>query len=107
MNIHCLNRNVTGANRHALGTKRKHSGAGAVVSQPLDCVKTRVQTGVMGGARDARALLREIVRAEGVGALWRGAAARVLWLAPGCGVMIATFEAAQRVLEGDAGGRRD
>ena len=82
-------------------------GAAGLLTQPLDCVKTRVQTGVMGGARDARALLREIVRAEGVGALWRGAAARVLWLAPGCGVMIATFEAAQRVLEGDAGGRRD
>jgi hypothetical protein len=43
-------------------------------------------------------VLRDILKEEGATALFRGSAARVLWLAPGCGVTIAVFESVQRFL---------
>jgi hypothetical protein len=69
--------------------------ASAIVSQPADAVKTRLQVlqgddfmanGFWRGARD-------IVRKEGSSALWRGVVARVCWLAPGCALTITAFEA--------------
>ena len=87
-------------------------GAGALITQPLDCVKTRIQVGrqrlsnVVDGGRSgsgsgslrAMDVLRDILKEEGATALFRGSAARVLWLAPGCGVTIAVFESVQRFL---------
>lgn len=51
--------------------------ASAVILQPLDLVKTRLQQGAASsgkGKRGARLgmLVRGIVKDEGVGALWRG-----------------------------------
>ena len=82
---------------------------GALATQPLDCAKTRIQVGgALGGAADGAAgsavgvaaapragivpAVRAIYAAEGARALWRGALARVLWLAPGCAISITTFE---------------
>ena len=73
--------------------------AGAVVSQPADAVKTRLQVlqgddfmtnGFWRGAR-------EIVQKEGASALWRGVVARVCWLAPGTALTITAFEALKGV----------
>jgi hypothetical protein len=73
--------------------------AGAVISQPADAVKTRLQVlsgdefmanGFWKGARD-------IIRVEGHGALWRGVVARVFWLAPGTALTITAFEAMKGV----------
>jgi hypothetical protein len=69
--------------------------AGAIISQPADAVKTRLQVlrgddfmvgGFWKGCRD-------IVRKEGSGSLWRGVVARVCWLAPGTALTITAFEA--------------
>lgn len=89
--------------------------AGAVATQPLDCVKTRMQVGaqevsaVLGQGDHRRRVVpagwglvrtfRMIVTEEGAAVLWRGAAARALHLAPGAGITISLFEAMYRVLE--------
>jgi hypothetical protein len=87
---------------------------GAVVTQPLDCAKTRLQVGAQEvssvlGRSDARHVipaglglvrtLRAIVKEEGAAVLWRGAAARALHLAPGAGITISVFEAIYRLLD--------
>ena len=73
--------------------------AGAIVSQPADAVKTRLQVlrgddfmidGFWKGTQD-------IIRKEGHGALWRGVVARVCWLAPGTALTITAFEALKGV----------
>jgi len=63
----------------------------AVATQPLDCVKTRIQ--VLGGERSSLRVLRGIVEKEGTRALFRGTGARVMWLAPGGGITLCVFEA--------------
>ena len=63
----------------------------AVLTQPLDCVKTRIQ--VLGGDPSAFRVLQNVLQKEGGQGLWRGAAARVLWLAPGGGITLCVFEA--------------
>ena len=90
------------------------AAAGAVVTQPLDFVKTRIQVGrqrvssvLTSNAAQAQghvtqvnvlqAFLR-IVRSEGPRPMFRGVVARVLWLAPGCGIMMCVFEGTQRLL---------
>lgn len=95
---------------------------GAIITQPLDCIKTRVQVGGQslsaalgwGAGRGAKgdlqhravrpshglgATLREVLAHEGPAALMRGTAARVLWLAPGAGVTITLFETIHRLLQ--------
>lgn len=84
---------------------------GAVLTQPLDCIKTRVQVGgqqvssVLDCAerappkRELLATFRVIVSHEGPQALFRGTAARALWLAPGAGITIMLFETLHRQLE--------
>ena len=40
----------------------------------------------------------QVYAEEGARALWRGAAARALWLTPGCAITITVFEAVERLL---------
>lgn len=68
--------------------------AGAVVSQPADAVKTRMQvleTGRLGAGKSFMASARDVVRAGGPGLLWRGVLGRVLWIAPGTAISIAVW----------------
>jgi hypothetical protein len=69
---------------------------GAMVSGPLDCIKTRLQVqhsgtgfGEYKGIGDA---FRSIVREEGAGAFTKGLGARIVWIAPGTAITIALYE---------------
>jgi solute carrier family 25 protein 39/40 len=88
-------------------------GTGALATQPLDFVKTRIQVGrqclsgvLVEGASTERAgaskgmleTIRHVIKTEGVHPIFRGSVARVCWLAPGCGITIAVFESTQRYL---------
>ena len=74
----------------------------ALLTQPLDCAKTRIQVGAVGQSESLLGVVMQIWRAEGARALWRGSAARALWLAPGCGITITIFQAVAGAL-GDRG----
>ncbi|KAG8458555.1 hypothetical protein KFE25_003090 [Diacronema lutheri] len=68
----------------------------AVATQPLDCLKTRIQVGDLAGGRAAERTLLGTLRAAlahgGVSSLMRGTLARVLAIAPGCGCSMTVFE---------------
>jgi solute carrier family 25 protein 39/40 len=49
------------------------------------------------------ASLRQIARAEGASALWRGNQARMLKVAPACAIMISSYELGKRILLDDRG----
>ena len=75
--------------------------AGAVAAaftQPIDCIKTRYQVNCGGEGATIFSTTAQVMR-EGRGALFRGTAARVIWLAPGSGMTITIFEAVQRALK--------
>lgn len=77
-------------------------GTAAVLTSPFDVLKTRRQALLMNevmaspnGARPPSAtfpLLRQILRTEGVSALFAGLTPRMAKIAPACGIMIASFE---------------
>lgn len=73
---------------------------GAVVTSPIDAIKTRMQveTGVAGAGGGVVGRTVEMVKSEGVGCLTRGIGARVLWIAPGSALTIAFFELFQKEL---------
>lgn len=68
----------------------------ALVTSPFDVVKTRRQALVMTGSNNnvsrSLPLLMQIVRTEGVSALFAGLTPRVAKIAPACGIMISCFE---------------
>ena len=69
----------------------------AQLTQPLDCVKTRIQVGIAGTkSKTTISILSSILEKEGSSALFRGSIARVLWLAPGGGITICVFEIVKR-----------
>lgn len=63
------------------------------VTSPLDLIVTRVQTRYR-GASSVEAVVLDIVGREGVrpATLFRGAGARVMWLAPAAGITLSVFE---------------
>ncbi|GIL48355.1 hypothetical protein Vafri_4625 [Volvox africanus] len=81
-------------------------GCAAAVTTPLDVVKTRLQTS---GATDPAKYeqtavlptLRQIVREEGVQALWQGIKPRVLFHIPAAAVCWGTYETMKSVLRGN------
>jgi len=80
-------------------------GVAAAITNPLDVVKTRLQTQPGGAERMYAGVLdcmRRVVREEGWAALGRGVGARVAWVAPSSAIVLAVFEAAGRALGGDA-----
>lgn len=77
-------------------------GAGALAAlstQPLDCAKTRIQVGAVPRDSGLLAIVRKVYSEEGMRALWRGGAARALWLTPGCAITITVFEAVEPLLK--------
>lgn len=78
-------------------------GIAAAVTNPLDVVKTRLQTQPGGVERMYTGVwdcMRRVVREEGWGALGRGVGARVAWVAPSSAIVLAVFEATGRALGG-------
>ena len=72
------------------------AAAATVATTPIDLAKTRLQTMRVGGVgnieRGVFGIMRDVVRREGVGALWTGASARVLAIAPGSAVSFYVYE---------------
>jgi hypothetical protein len=69
--------------------------AAALLTSPFDVLKTRRQALVMsmpGQQTHVLPLLQQIVRTEGVTALFAGLGPRIAKIAPACGIMIASFE---------------
>ncbi|GLC46405.1 hypothetical protein PLESTM_001867900 [Pleodorina starrii] len=84
-------------------------GCAAAVTTPLDVVKTRLQTcGITDPAKYEHTAvfptLRQIVREEGMQALWQGIKPRVLFHIPAAAVCWGTYESMKNVLRGSAGG---
>lgn len=78
----------------------------AIVTQPFDLIKTRLQAaedqiirGAAAGTMTTVQLWRQIVAREGATGLFRGLSPRVAKVAPACGVMISTFELVARWLD--------
>ncbi|KAK0478449.1 mitochondrial carrier domain-containing protein [Armillaria novae-zelandiae] len=72
--------------------------AAALITSPMDVLKTRRQALVMRAASDVPkvtstiGLLNQIIRTEGGSALYTGLTPRIAKIAPACGIMIACFE---------------
>lgn len=67
----------------------------ALLTSPFDVLKTRRQALVMSHAGKTTAtwpLVAEILRTEGITALYAGILPRIVKIAPACGIMIACFE---------------
>jgi len=76
--------------------------AAGAATQPLDCVRTRMQVSARGTeGKGAVRIVQEILASEGISALFRGTFARVLWLAPGCGISLAVFETTSLLLKNE------
>ena len=67
-----------------------------VANNPLDVVKTRIQSGARSTAVQMVPAMLELVKAEGAGALWRGLAARLYRSAPGHGLLFMSYEYFER-----------
>jgi hypothetical protein len=78
-------------------------GFSAFVTTPLDVIKTRLQTSVDASGRNvhktAIGTAKSILQHEGARAFFKGASARVLWIAPGAAITIAAYEQSKRFLE--------
>lgn len=69
--------------------------AAALLTSPFDVLKTRRQALVMsmpGERTHALPLLQQMIRTEGVSALFAGLGPRIAKIAPACGIMIASYE---------------
>lgn len=80
-------------------------GLAAFCTVPADVIKTRRQTTMAGNAAATGAntsssfqIVREIMAAEGIRGLFRGAGPRVAKVAPACAIMMGTFETFRRIL---------
>jgi len=78
--------------------------AAALITSPMDVIKTRRQALVMASSSSASGitsslpLAKHIIRTEGVSALYAGLTPRIAKIAPACGIMIACFEGVGRLL---------
>ncbi|KAI1774860.1 mitochondrial carrier [Hypoxylon cercidicola] len=80
----------------------------AIVTTPMDVVKTRMMLAAGGSDRDVKqgahdrmvargglAVAREVISEKGVAGLFRGAALRAIWTAVGSGLYLGTYEVAK------------
>jgi len=73
----------------------------SVMTMPMDVLKTRIMTAAAGSVTPKIGeLLVTIVKQEGVGALYKGALPRALWVAPVGAMNFAGYELAKRALAG-------
>ena len=77
-----------------LGCAISAGSVAAIVTQPIDVIRTRIQVGVHNGEGppSVPSVMRNILQKEGHAVLLRGTLARVLSLAPGCGFTMMMFE---------------
>ena len=97
-----IGRDEGGGARAVMESATAGVGAGAAaacITQPLDCAKTRLQVGATPAEANLFQVLRGVYANEGMHALMRGAGARALWLAPGCGITISVFEIVSKALD--------
>eukprot|EP00198_Chlamydomonas_reinhardtii_P009992 XP_001699329.1 predicted protein [Chlamydomonas reinhardtii] len=82
-------------------------GCAAAVTNPLDVVKTRLQTAdpAKYGSAAVIPTLRQIVREEGMQALWQGLKPRVLFHIPAAAVCWGTYETMKDLLAGSGSGQ--
>ncbi|KAG2437655.1 hypothetical protein HYH02_011036 [Chlamydomonas schloesseri] len=82
-------------------------GCAAAVTNPLDVVKTRLQTAdpTKYGSAAVIPTLRQIVREEGMQALWQGLKPRVLFHIPAAAVCWGTYETMKDLLAGSGSGQ--
>jgi len=78
-------------------------GLAAAVTTPLDVVKTRLQLSGFNPSdglqtSSVRAMMRRIVREEGMRSLWRGLQPRVMFHVPSAAVCWGTYETCKRLL---------
>lgn len=73
----------------------------AIVTQPFDLIKTRLQAEAQHNKKQSNTLQiwRQIVARDGTSGLFRGLSPRVAKVAPACGIMIGSFEFIGRWLE--------
>jgi solute carrier family 25 protein 39/40 len=68
----------------------------ALVTSPFDVIKTRRQAMIMSSSTSTTTstfpMLAQVVRTEGVSALYAGLGPRMVKIAPACGIMIACYE---------------
>lgn len=69
--------------------------AASVVSFPFDTVKTQLQ---LGKGNSFGSALAYLLRERGVGGVFRGVVARMLYTAPSGAIMIVTYESMKRFL---------
>ena len=78
-------------------------GAAALATNPLDVVKTRLQTegvgGIKYGTSSTFGMLKNIVKTEGYGALMHGMRPRVLFHAPAAAISWMTYETCKNILQ--------
>ncbi|KZV83520.1 mitochondrial carrier [Exidia glandulosa HHB12029] len=71
-------------------------GVAAVLTTPVDVIKTRIMLNATDAATNTRSgwasITREIVAREGVRGLWRGGALRAVWTMLGSALYLATYE---------------
>lgn len=92
-------RDVTDAQAAGLGLVV--GATAAVVTNPFDVVKTRIQVQEGGSQRKYRGVLhcfKRIIQEEGLLALARGVGPRVIWIAPGSAITLGVYEAVSRHL---------
>lgn len=76
-------------------------GAAAAATNPMDVVKTRLQTGGSDFG-SIRATARDIAAREGLKAFSKGITARVAWMAPNSAIAFLVYERARTFLAGSA-----
>jgi hypothetical protein len=74
-----------------------------IASNPSHVASQGPGTAAPAGPQSTMAIARNILETEGVSGLWRGNTARMMKVAPACGIMISSYEVGKRILDGDQG----
>jgi len=93
---------LAGDGEHSTGQELLAGGAagalGGLVSNPLDVVKTRIQTDPGNRRPKAMDVVRSIMKEEGLAGFMRGTTARVLYFMPSAAISWTTYDTMKKVL---------